>query len=170
MPYSYKPLWCMLAEHGMSKTDFREAVGLSTSTLAKLSANKPVSPDVLSRICDYFCCGLDSVATYASEMELFMISLEPHIISWKYILRLHDWPQYFFELTLEQTNFLQKVGSNRLRNQIIKFEYMANETHFPNGGIIGSTKFSLSGTNFMLEGSFAVVELLLPWIIQNTKN
>lgn len=170
MPYSYKPLWCMLAKHGMSKTDFREAVGLSTSTLAKLSANKPVSPDVLSRICDFFCCGLDSVATYASEMELFMTDLEPHIISWKYILRIHNWSQYYFELTFEQTNFLQELGTNRLQNQITEFEHIANEKHFPNAGIIGSTKFSLSGTKLMLEGSFAVVELLLRWIVESTKN
>lgn len=170
MPYCYRPLWQMLAKYGMTKTQFREAVGLSTSTLAKLSANKPVSSDVLAKICDYFCCGLDSVATYTSDMELFMISLEPDIVGWRYVLRIFEWPEYYFDLTDLQVDFLHKLGDVNFRGIIAKFEGIANERNFPNAGIIGSTRYSLAGNRLRLEGSFAVIEMLLPWIIKNAQS
>lgn len=169
MPYCYKPLWEMLAKHGMNKTQFRETVGLSTSTLAKLSANKPVSSEVLAKICDYFCCGLNSVATYASETELFMISLEPDIIGWKYILHIDGWPEYCFDLTDTQIAFLNLVGRSEFKKVITQCEQIANEKYFPNAGIIGSTTYSLTGNKLWIEGSFGVIEYLLPWIIEHAK-
>lgn len=54
MPFSYKPLWKILLEHDLSKTEFRELLGLSTATLAKLGKGEYVALEVIDKICTYF--------------------------------------------------------------------------------------------------------------------
>lgn len=54
MPFSYKPLWKLLIEHEISKTELRNEIGISPATLAKLSKNEYVSLEVIDRICSYF--------------------------------------------------------------------------------------------------------------------
>lgn len=51
MPISYKPLWKLLIDKGVTKTEFRLMAGLSSATLAKLGKGEHVSMDVLERIC-----------------------------------------------------------------------------------------------------------------------
>lgn len=48
---SYRRLNVRLAERGMSKTDLRTKVGISTATLAKFDKGEPVSLSVLEKIC-----------------------------------------------------------------------------------------------------------------------
>ena len=48
---SYKPLFRLLLEKNMSKTQLREAIGFSTATLAKLSKGEYVSLEILDKIC-----------------------------------------------------------------------------------------------------------------------
>lgn len=40
---SYKPLLRLLLERDMSKTELREVIGFSTTTLAKISKNEYIS-------------------------------------------------------------------------------------------------------------------------------
>jgi putative transcriptional regulator len=54
MPFSYKPLWRILLEKDLSRTDLRESLGLSTSTLAKLGKDEYVSLEVIDKICSKF--------------------------------------------------------------------------------------------------------------------
>lgn len=169
MPYSYKPLWHLLAEHDMTKTQFREAVGLSTSTLAKLSANQPVSSEVLAKICDYFGCGLDSVVVYVSQIEHFMLGIESEINGWHYSVRINEWPEYRFDLTPQQANFICHLDQGTVNRVVLQAELAANEEFPLNAGIIDSTKFYLRGTTLFIKGSLAVVKRLLPWIIENAK-
>lgn len=51
--FSYNPLWKLLVDRGMTKTDLREKVGFSTGTLAQLGKNKFISMEVLHKICEY---------------------------------------------------------------------------------------------------------------------
>ena len=44
---SYKPLFRLLLEKDMTKTQLRQSVGFGTATLAKLSKNENVSMDVI---------------------------------------------------------------------------------------------------------------------------
>ena len=69
MSFSYSPLWLTLAKRGLSKTDFRLKTGISTATLAKLSANQQISLEVIGKICDSLNCRMDEVITYQSESE-----------------------------------------------------------------------------------------------------
>lgn len=67
MSFSYKNLWNTLERYNMSKTDLRQALGLSTATLAKLSSDQPVALDILDKICTELGCSLNDVITYESN-------------------------------------------------------------------------------------------------------
>lgn len=61
MSISYKPLWHMLIERDMKKLEFRDFVQISSSTLAKLGKNEPVSMDVIEKICLKLDCRIEDV-------------------------------------------------------------------------------------------------------------
>jgi len=45
----------------LKKTEFAKQIGISASTLAKMSRNETVSMDVMVRICRRFECGIEDV-------------------------------------------------------------------------------------------------------------
>lgn len=61
MAISYHKLWRTLGEKNLKKTDLIERVGLSSSTIAKLSQNKTVTTDVLDRIGLALDCGIEDI-------------------------------------------------------------------------------------------------------------
>jgi DNA-binding Xre family transcriptional regulator len=67
MPISYKPLFRLLLERDMKKTDLKEACGLSLNVIAKLSKNEPVNMDNLCKICDYFNCQFTDIVEYSKD-------------------------------------------------------------------------------------------------------
>ncbi|WP_339314416.1 helix-turn-helix transcriptional regulator [Paenibacillus sp. FSL R10-2734] len=54
MPFSYKPLWVLLANNEMKKQDLREALGLGPSTIAKMGKGENISLEVLDKLCSHF--------------------------------------------------------------------------------------------------------------------
>ena len=61
MAVSYRKLWKTLSDQNMKKTDLIEVVGLSSSTIAKLSQNKTVTTDVLDRIGIALNCNIEQI-------------------------------------------------------------------------------------------------------------
>ena len=61
---SYKPLFKLLIERDMTKTQLRLGVGFSTATLAKMSKNEYVSMEVINSICAYLKCRVEDVIEY----------------------------------------------------------------------------------------------------------
>lgn len=61
MPISYRRLWHVLEKKNLSKTDFRNLAGISTATLAKLSADDVVALPVLEKICQALNCQIEDV-------------------------------------------------------------------------------------------------------------
>lgn len=53
---SYDRLWKTLIDKHMKKTEFRDAVGISNATLAKLGKNEPVNLTVIEKICKVLDC------------------------------------------------------------------------------------------------------------------
>ena len=58
---SYKPLFRLLLERDMTKTQLREAVGFSPATLAKMSKGEYVSLETIENICKYLNCKIEDV-------------------------------------------------------------------------------------------------------------
>lgn len=69
MSVSYKGLWKLLIDKDIKKSEMREGVGISTSTLSKLNHNKYVSLDVLVRICTYLKCQISDICEVIHEGE-----------------------------------------------------------------------------------------------------
>ena len=67
---SYRKLWDLLSKYGISKTDFMNKIGVSSSTFAKLSNNQPVTMDVLERICESLRCTLDNIVSFSLEEDM----------------------------------------------------------------------------------------------------
>lgn len=54
MSFSFKPLWRLLLELEMTKTQMREELGLSPATLAKMGKDEYISMEILDKICTRF--------------------------------------------------------------------------------------------------------------------
>jgi len=61
MAISYKKLWKLLIDKDMKKKDLREATGISTASMAKLSRNENVNTDILLRICTALQCDISDI-------------------------------------------------------------------------------------------------------------
>lgn len=67
MGFNYNKLWKLLIDHNMNKTDLKEAISTTPSTISRLSKNEHVSMDILGRICEYFKCDIEDIVEYISE-------------------------------------------------------------------------------------------------------
>ena len=63
---TYKPLWKMLIDREMSKTDLRKKTQIAPSTFTKMNNDQQVSVDVLARICVELNCGFDDIVQIES--------------------------------------------------------------------------------------------------------
>jgi len=56
MGISYRPLFVILAQNGMKKTDLISKVGLTSPIVAKFAKNEHVSGETIEKLCLYFHC------------------------------------------------------------------------------------------------------------------
>lgn len=69
--FSYKPLWKLLIDRDMTKTQLQELAGLSPATIAKLGRGGNVTTDVLARICKALNCDIaDICEVVPNEQEI----------------------------------------------------------------------------------------------------
>jgi DNA-binding Xre family transcriptional regulator len=54
MAFSYKPLWRLLLEKDLNKTEMREKLGISPATLAKMGKDEYISMEILDKVCTHF--------------------------------------------------------------------------------------------------------------------
>ena len=66
---SYRPLWKLLIDKGLNKTEFRILVKISPATLAKLSKNQTIDGSTIERICAAFQCQPGDVFEYVPEKD-----------------------------------------------------------------------------------------------------
>ena len=64
MAFSYNKLWKLIIDKDMNKTQLRDAAGITSATLARLSKNETVSMDALARICDCLGCDISDIVEY----------------------------------------------------------------------------------------------------------
>lgn len=78
MAITYKNLWKLLIDKEMNKSDLKEKVGLSSSTIAKLGQNRIVKLDVLERICLALNCEIQDVVEVVRPNPLLTEIEAPH--------------------------------------------------------------------------------------------
>ena len=64
MAFCYKKLWKLLIDRDMTRADLREAIGVSPTTLAKMSKGEAIGANVLARICETLNCNVGDVMDY----------------------------------------------------------------------------------------------------------
>lgn len=69
MALSYKLLWKLLIDKGMTKNYLHQITGISKSTIAKLSRGENVNTDVLDRICKALDCKIEDIVEVYNEEE-----------------------------------------------------------------------------------------------------
>ncbi len=69
MAFNFNPLWKLLIDKGMKKTDLIKEVGLSRSTLAKMSKGEYVAMEVIDRLCDYFKCPIQCIMEHIKNND-----------------------------------------------------------------------------------------------------
>lgn len=67
MAFSYNKLWKLLIDKKMMKKDLIELTGLTTTTMAKMGKELPVSMDVLARICKALKCNVGDIVDYIDD-------------------------------------------------------------------------------------------------------
>jgi len=61
MEYNYNKLWKMLIDRNMNKKVLAEISGISGATLARMKHNKPITMDVLVKLCGALNCSIDDI-------------------------------------------------------------------------------------------------------------
>lgn len=65
--FSYDPLWKLLIDRKMTKTELRRAVNFSTFALAKMGKNESISMETLDKICNYLDVPVEKVIKFVKE-------------------------------------------------------------------------------------------------------
>ena len=69
MPFQYNNLWKFLIDKNMTRSDLRQAIGMSSSTMAKMGKGENVSLDVIDKICTLFHCRVEDVIEHIEHAE-----------------------------------------------------------------------------------------------------
>lgn len=67
MKFSYSKLWKILIDKKMMKKDLMAKATITSSTMAKMGKDQPVSMEVLGRICDALDCNIGDIVDYFKE-------------------------------------------------------------------------------------------------------
>ena len=66
---SYKPMEITLIKRDKTRSDLRNNLGISPSTLAKMSNGDYVALDVIGLICEYLNCRIEEVVEFVPTKE-----------------------------------------------------------------------------------------------------
>lgn len=67
MRFSYNKLWKLLIDKNLKKKDLMAQTRLTSSTIAKLGKDQPVSMEVLARICEAIDCNIGDILDIIKE-------------------------------------------------------------------------------------------------------
>lgn len=67
LSFSYNKLWKLLIDKNMTKSDLRKAIGMSSSTMAKMGKGENVSLDVIDKICKLLNCKVEDIIEHVGK-------------------------------------------------------------------------------------------------------
>jgi DNA-binding Xre family transcriptional regulator len=67
MSVSYNGLWKLLIDKNMKKVDFTSKLGISSSTVAKMTKGEMVSMNILGKICEELGCDFGDIIHYEKD-------------------------------------------------------------------------------------------------------
>lgn len=69
MAVSYNRLWKLLIDKNMKKVDMMDLVGISSSTVAKMTNGEFVSMKILEKICERLDCDFGDIVHYEKKIK-----------------------------------------------------------------------------------------------------
>lgn len=69
MAWNYAPLWKLLIDRKMKRTDLLDLAKIYSQTLAKMGKDEPVSMDCLGRICEALDCQVGDIVEYVPDQN-----------------------------------------------------------------------------------------------------
>ena len=69
MAFCYNKLWKILIDRKMMKKDLMAQARVSSTTIAKMGKEMPVSMDVLARICINLRCNIGDIVDYRDDVS-----------------------------------------------------------------------------------------------------
>ena len=69
MSVSYNGLWKLLIDKNMKKVDLINGLGISSSTIAKMTKGEKVSMNILEKICDELDCDFGDIIHYEQNKD-----------------------------------------------------------------------------------------------------
>lgn len=66
---SYKPMEITLIKKDKTRTDLKNDLSISPSTLAKMSKEEYVALDVIALICEYLECNIEEIVEFVEKKE-----------------------------------------------------------------------------------------------------
>ena len=69
MPVSYNGLWKLLIDKNKKKIDLINNLGISSSTIAKMTKGEKVSMNILEKICDELDCDFGDIIHYEKNKD-----------------------------------------------------------------------------------------------------
>lgn len=69
MRFSYNKLWKILIDNGMLKKDLATKANITTTTMAKMGKDMPVSMETLGRICVALNCNIGDIVDVIIETQ-----------------------------------------------------------------------------------------------------
>lgn len=69
MALCYKKLWKQLIDHDMTRSGLRDAIGISTATLAKMNKGERIGMPILERICQELKCNIGDLVDYVPNED-----------------------------------------------------------------------------------------------------
>ena len=67
MTVSYKKLWHLLLDKGMTKLELAKQAEISRYSITKMGKDEDVSTDVLKKICDALHCRVEEIVDFIPE-------------------------------------------------------------------------------------------------------
>lgn len=67
--FTYQPLWDMLEDKGISKMEFAKQIDISSTTLAKLSKNEPITLSTIDKICNKYHCKIEDIVRHIQDVD-----------------------------------------------------------------------------------------------------
>lgn len=67
MSVSYNGLWKLLIDKNMKKMDLVQRLGISSSTMAKMTKGETVSMNIMEKICDELDCDFGDIIHYEKD-------------------------------------------------------------------------------------------------------
>ncbi|MCI7135862.1 MAG: helix-turn-helix transcriptional regulator [Candidatus Limivicinus sp.] len=69
MSVSYRPLWKLMIDKGINKTQLCKEAGISTNAMAKLGRNEDVRVEVLVKICTALNCTISDIMELVPQID-----------------------------------------------------------------------------------------------------